>query len=104
MHCTGWSRARDRRPRSPRPEWPVPPQRPARAPSRRAPPKETVSSLELSPYVEAEQFGVVAFLLHQRLGEVEPDRSERRHPVEANADGEARLRLIAEIELRNARR
>ena len=43
-------------------------------------------SLELCSYVEAEEFGVVAFLLEERLGDVDPERAERRNPVDADAD------------------
>ena len=60
-------------------------------------------SLELSSYVEAEQFGVVAFLLEQGLGEIDAQRTERRHPVDADADRQARLGRIAEEEFLEAR-
>ena len=56
-------------------------------------------SSECSSYVEAEEFGFVALLFQYRLGEIEPQRTERRNPVDADADRKAGLRRIAENRL-----
>src|SRR4029453_19331467 len=66
--------------------------------------KQDISSLELGSYVEAEKFGVVALLLEQRLGEVDPQRAEGRNPVHTDADRQPRLRRIADEYLLEARR
>src|ERR1044071_3989179 len=63
-----------------------------------------MSSSELSPYVELEEFGVVTLLFDQGFCEIEPERTERRYPVYANADGDARLGRIAQKEFLEAGR
>ena len=55
-----------------------------------------ICSSECGPYVEGEELGVVARLAEQGAGDIDPERPERRVPVDAEADRKARARRIAE--------
>src|SRR5207248_11362541 len=58
--------------------------------------KIAIYSSELSPYVEAEEFGFVVLLCEYGFGKIKAQRPKRRGPVDADADRQTRSWRIAD--------